>query len=115
MDRSARIFKVGKFMRENLLFVGVDVGSTTTKVAALDAAGQLLYADYQRHHAAQVKSVREALEKLEAAFPGVEVRLALTGSGAKPLAEALNVSYVQEVVANSIALRADYDPGGHRH
>ena len=64
MDRSARIFKVGKFMRENLLFVGVDVGSTTTKVAALDAAGQLLYADYQRHHAAQVKSVREALEKL---------------------------------------------------
>ena len=112
MDRSARIFKVGKFMRENLLFVGVDVGSTTTKVAALDVAGQLLYADYQRHHAAQVKSVREALEKLEAAFPGVEVRLALTGSGAKPLAEALDVPYVQEVVANSIALRADYDRVG---
>ena len=100
-------------MRETTLYVGVDVGSTTTKVAALDAeSGVLRYADYQRHHAAQVKSVREALEKLEAALPGAQVRVALTGSGSKPVAEALGVPYVQEVVANSIALRADYEQLG---
>ncbi len=100
-------------MRETTLYVGVDVGSTTTKVAALDAeSGVLRYADYQRHHAAQVKSVREALEKLEAALPGAQVRVALTGSGSKPVAEALGVPYVQEVVANSIALRADYEQVG---
>ena len=96
-------------MRTNSLLVGVDIGSTTTKVAALDAATrQLLYADYQRHHAAQAVSVIQALEKLGRAFPGAQFRFAFTGSGSKPLAEALALPYVQEVVANSIALRADY-------
>ena len=96
-------------MSDRKLFVGIDVGSTTTKVAALDADTQaLVYADYQRHHAAQVKSVYEALEKLAQHISDAQISLALTGSGSKPLAEALSVPYIQEVVANSIALRADY-------
>ena len=100
-------------MSKKDLYVGVDVGSTTTKVAALDArTKQLIYSDYQRHHAAQARSVYQALEKLSAAFPDARIRLALTGSGAKPLAEALDVPYVQEVVANSIALREEYNDVG---
>ena len=32
--------------------LGIDVGSTTTKIAALgEDSGELLYADYRRHHA----------------------------------------------------------------
>ena len=96
-------------MSERKLYVGIDVGSTTTKVAALDVGSrELVYADYQRHHAAQIKSVYEALVKLGQTFPEAQLRLVLTGSGSKPLAEALDVPYIQEVVANSIALRADY-------
>ncbi len=95
------------------LSVGIDVGSTTTKIAVLDdATGTLLYADYQRHHARQAESVRLALEHMEARFPGAQLRLALTGSGSKPLAEALGVSYIQEVVANAAALRSKYDSVG---
>ena len=99
---------------KHTLQVGIDVGSTTTKIVALDAqTRQVLYSDYQRHHAAQVKSVSDALWKLYAALPEAgEVHLALTGSGAKLLSEALGVPYVQEVVANAIALRDAYGQVG---
>ena len=98
---------------KRLLHVGVDVGSTTTKIAALDGeTGKLLYADYQRHHAAQVKSVSEALWKLLGAFPDAQLRLAMTGSGAKGLTDELGVPYIQEVVANSVALRSGWESVG---
>ena len=86
--------------------LGIDVGSTTTKIAALgENSGELLYADYRRHHAEQRKSVIQALYDFDRQFPGAEVSLVLTGSGAKPAADAAGVPFIQEVVANSIALR----------
>ena len=99
-------------MNTKTLSVGIDVGSTTTKIAVLNEDGGLLYADYQRHHARQAESVRLALEQLEQRFPGAELRVALTGSGSRPLANALNVAYIQEVVANAAALRTRYDNVG---
>ncbi|MCC8121237.1 MAG: acyl-CoA dehydratase activase [Oscillospiraceae bacterium] len=89
--------------------MGVDVGSTTTKVVVLRKADrQILYSEYKRHHAAQVRSVLNALHAVTEQFPGQPLRLALTGSGAKFIAESLQVPYIQEVVANSIALREKY-------
>ena len=96
-----------------ILQVGIDVGSTTTKIAALDVKSRrVIYSDYQRHHADQVKSVSDALWKLYGRFPDAQFHLALTGSGAKRLGDALGVPYVQEVVANSIALRSKYEDVG---
>ncbi len=96
-----------------ILHVGIDVGSTTTKIAALDTrTGRVVYSDYQRHHADQVKSVSDALWKIYGRYPDAQFHLALTGSGAKRLGDALGVPYVQEVVANSIALRAKYENVG---
>ena len=90
-----------------ILQVGIDVGSTTTKIAALDVKSRrVIYSDYQRHHADQVKSVSDALWKLYGRFPDAQFHLALTGSGAKRLGDALGVPYCQEVGANSIALRS---------
>ena len=97
----------------NVLHVGIDVGSTTTKIAAFDIkTRKVVYSDYQRHHADQVKSVSDALWKLYGHFPEAQFHLALTGSGAKRLGDALGVPYVQEVVANSIALRSKYEDVG---
>ena len=89
------------------LLVGIDVGSTTTKAAVIDGK-RLVYADYRRHNASQVQSVCHALKKLGEQFPGRQLRLAMTGSGAKPIAEVLGVPFIQEVVANAIALRENY-------
>ncbi len=91
------------------LLVGVDVGSTTTKIAAVDQmTGKIIYCDYRRHGAAQLQSVTQALELLHRRFPKARLRLALTGSGAKSVADRLDIPYIQEVVANSIALRRRY-------
>lgn len=123
-------------MDRKILHVGIDVGSTTTKIVVVDEEKriknlsskkkegknekstdmqqEILYSNYERHHADQVRSVFLALEKLKDKFKdiSVEVHLALTGSGAKILSELLGVAYVQEVVANSIALRSQYEEVG---
>lgn len=99
-----------KTPEKQLLLVGVDIGSTTTKIIAINQeSGQTVLSDYKRHHAAQVQSVYEAIRQLDTHFPNARMRLALTGSGAKFISEALGVPYIQEVVANSIALRERYD------
>lgn len=39
------------------LFLGIDVGSTTVKVAILDSDNNVLFSDYERHFA----NIRETL------------------------------------------------------
>lgn len=98
-----------KILKAQLL-VGVDVGSTTTKIVAVDAKSKdIVFSDYRRHNAAQVQSVYHAVNQLIERFPEAQVRLVLTGSGAKLIAESLDVPYIQEVVANSVALKERYD------
>ena len=98
---------------KTVLHIGIDIGSTTTKIAALDTRlNRVVHSDYQRHHADQVKSVASALGELAARFPDAQCHLAMTGSGAKKLADRLGLPYVQEVVANSIALRSKYEDVG---
>ncbi|MBQ7534574.1 MAG: 2-hydroxyacyl-CoA dehydratase [Stomatobaculum sp.] len=93
--------------------LGIDVGSTTTKIAALpEGSGRAVYIDYRRHHAEQRKSVIRALQEFARKYPEAEVSLVLTGSGAKLMADAADVPFIQEVVANSLALREYYGTVG---
>lgn len=95
------------------LLVGIDVGSTTTKIVAVDPEqGTILYSNYRRHHAKQLKSVVRAVEEFARECPDVPVRIALTGSGAKPVAKKMDVPFVQEVAANAIALQDKYESVG---
>lgn len=95
------------------LLIGIDVGSTTTKITVLDAGIEtLLYSDYRRHHADQLASVLFAIREAAERFPDCDARIILTGSGAKPVAEAAGTPYIQEVVANSIALKKTYETVG---
>ena len=94
---------------QTVIRIGVDVGSTTTKIAAIDGKDkQLLFSSYDRHHAMQLDSVCKALKKVKDVVAGNMVRLIFTGSGARGIAEHLGVPFIQEVVANSIALKKDY-------
>ena len=91
------------------ILVGIDVGSTTTKVAVMEAAtGKVLFSDYTRHHSDQLQSVSRAVKLVKETLAGRSFLTAMTGSGAKHLSEELEIPYVQEVVANSIALKAMY-------
>ena len=91
------------------LLVGIDVGSTTAKIAVMDAAShEMLMRRYVRHHAQQANCLKSLLAELDQRFEGIPMRAALCGSGGAALAEALDLPYVQEVVANSLAVGANY-------
>ena len=95
------------------LRMGIDVGSTTTKIVILGEDGEeLLLSDYTRHHSQQLASVERALKLAEKQFSDACFHVTMTGSGAKSLAEELEISYVQEVVANSIVLKSRYQEIG---
>ena len=93
-----------------VLLTGIDVGSTTTKIVAVQPDnGKIVYSEYRRHNAAQVKSVYDALKRLEKAFPHARIRLSLTGSGAKLMADRLGSSRKFSGTAGTIW------PGTDRH
>ncbi|HAM15479.1 MAG TPA: activase, partial [Eggerthellaceae bacterium] len=91
------------------LLVGIDVGSTTVKGVAVDPeTNQVVCAAYLRHHAHQLKTAVNVVRELQRSIGDATVQVAVTGSGGKDLADALGAPYVQEVIANSIAVAARY-------
>ncbi|MDR1760802.1 MAG: acyl-CoA dehydratase activase [Fibrobacter sp.] len=89
------------------LWIGMDVGSTTVKIAVVDPqTGKLLHNSYQRHNAMQAEKVMELLKEAHAMFPGKKFGVAFCGSGGQPFAEATHAFFVQEVVANALAVRS---------
>ncbi len=91
------------------LLVGIDVGSTTGKIAVFDPNTQeVLFRRYLRHHARQVECVKNLFLEVKEAFPHTSLRAAFCGSGGAALASALDLPYVQEVVANALAVSRFY-------
>lgn len=92
-------------MSERKVKLGIDIGSTTVKAVALDAeTGKVVYSEYTRHEAKQLQTVLQVLARVGKACPNSDIRCAMTGSGAAPLAQAVGAFYVQEVVANALAV-----------
>ena len=98
-------------MKEIMKYVtlGLDIGSTTVKAVLTDrASGRILFRRYQRHHAEQRRTLCQLLGEIRDRFAGLPMRVAVCGSGGRPLADQMGVCYVQEVVANGAAVRALY-------
>ncbi len=86
------------------LHIGIDVGSTTVKLAILDDAHEVRYAVYQRHHADVRATIVEVLEAAAADFGDERMTIAITGSGGLLLAQWLGIEFVQEVIASKTAV-----------
>ena len=84
---------------ENILHVGLDVGSTTVKIVVIDSNNKEIYSDYTRHFSDTKNTVCKVLENLAERFPDSKFTIALTGSGAMSAATFLGLPFIQEVVA----------------
>ena len=89
--------------------LGIDIGSTTVKVAVIDDNNKILFADYERHYANIQETLASLLKKCKGELGELSLRPNITGSGGLTLSGYLHIPFVQEVVAVATALQ-DYAP-----
>ena len=94
------------------LRVGIDVGSTTVKIAVLDNDDKIIYSDYQRHRAdirsTIISVVTQAFDELEKTLPAGKnqtLSVKVTGSGGLSVSQWLNIPFIQEVIAATTAVK----------
>ncbi|MCI9211774.1 MAG: 2-hydroxyacyl-CoA dehydratase [Ruminococcus sp.] len=93
----------------DLYSLGIDIGSTTVKIAVLNSSREILFSDYERHFANIQETLSDLLGRALYALGSIRVSPVITGSGGLTLATHLGVPFVQEVIAVSSALQ-DYAP-----
>ena len=84
--------------------LGIDIGSTTVKIAILSEDNELLFSDYERHFANIQETLSSLLQKAYDALGDMTLAPMITGSGGLTLAKHLGVPFVQEVISVSTAL-----------
>ena len=86
------------------LHIGIDVGSTTVKVAVLDDENTIQHSCYKRHHADIRATIIEVVGEAAEQYPDTPMTIAITGSGGLLLAQWLGIEFVQEVIASKTAV-----------
>ena len=89
--------------------LGIDIGSTTVKIAILNKEGQIIFSDYQRHYANIQETLAAIVSKAFDELGDLPVSPVITGSGGLALSKHLDIPFVQEVVAVATSLK-DYAP-----
>lgn len=89
---------------KNLIYLGLDVGSTTVKLVALDRNYKILYSRYERHYADIRKTIRELINDAYGNFKNYDLKVMTTGSGGLSVSKWLNIGFIQEVVASTNAI-----------
>ena len=85
--------------------LGIDIGSTTVKIAILDDAHHILFSDYKRHYANIRETLSSLLEDAYKKLGNITLHPMITGSGGLTLANHLGVPFVQEVIAVATSLK----------
>lgn len=85
--------------------LGIDIGSTTVKIAILDEAHNIMFSDYERHYANIRETLSALLQKSYEKLGNIVLHPMITGSGGLTLANHLKVPFNQEVIAVATALQ----------
>lgn len=89
----------------NLYNVGIDIGSTTVKVVVLNKKQELVYSRYERHYADIKNKLQEILNEAYEVLGNAKLTLMITGSGGMNFANSIGVSFTQEVIAATKAIK----------
>ena len=86
------------------LLLGVDIGSTTAKIALIDD-GELVYSKYERHFSQVRQKTLELVEEIRGLLEGRSFTVAVSGSAGLGMANAARLSFVQEVYSTAECVR----------
>lgn len=89
---------------KKLLRLGLDVGSTTVKLAILNSESKLIYSRYKRHFSDIKKTILNLVEEAFEIFKDESLTINVTGSGGLSVSQWLNVTFIQEVIAATEAI-----------
>jgi len=84
--------------------VGLDIGSTTVKIAVIDDKGNLIHKQYERHYSDIHNTVREIIKNSAEKLRNRFIKISVTGSGAIDVSKYLGIDFVQEVTASTYAI-----------
>lgn len=84
---------------------GIDIGSTTVKLAIIDEEGKTVFGKYRRHLANTKQTLIGLLDEARDTLGDIAISACITGSGAIGIAKSLGIKFVQEVVAVATALK----------
>jgi len=85
--------------------LGIDIGSTTVKIAILDENHNILFSDYRRHYANIRETLSTLLSQAYEKLGNLTLHPMITGSGGLTLANHLGVPFTQEVIAVATSLK----------
>ncbi|MCM1112489.1 MAG: 2-hydroxyacyl-CoA dehydratase [Muribaculum sp.] len=85
--------------------LGIDIGSTTVKIAILDERHEILFSDYRRHYANIRETLSALLQQAYEQLGNLSLHPMITGSGGLTLANHLGVPFTQEVIAVATSLK----------
>ena len=92
-------------IRNKNVTLGIDIGSTTVKIAILDADHNILFSDYKRHYANIRETLSSLLTRAYNQLGNLTLHPMITGSGGLTLANHLGVPFTQEVIAVATSLK----------
>jgi predicted CoA-substrate-specific enzyme activase len=90
---------------ERKMRLGIDLGSTTAKLVALDNEMRIVFKDYRRHNALVADTLESMLKAARKRLGDVEISAAVTGSAGLGLSERFDIPFVQEVIAAAETVR----------
>ncbi|MGI9861703.1 acyl-CoA dehydratase activase [Moorella naiadis] len=88
-------------------FLGIDVGSVSAKIVALDPEKRMLFETYLRTHGNPIEALQEGFQQLEKDLPDLQVlAVGSTGSGRHLAAAMVGADTVKnEITAHAVAAR----------
>ncbi|MBO5529296.1 MAG: 2-hydroxyacyl-CoA dehydratase [Bacilli bacterium] len=95
-------------MKNTTYSLGIDLGSTTVKVALLDQEGNVLFGKYLRHGSKARDTLLLELDQILVEYGDIPVYPCMTGSSGLSLSKYANVPFVQEVESSFNAIKALY-------
>ncbi len=101
----AKQYRPEPLRSERKLYIGIDIGSTSSDVVVLDHAGKVVFCDYRRTKGSPVETARSQLDEVFGQInPSDVVFAAATGSAGRFLAKLLDITFINEVPAQAEAV-----------
>ena len=88
-----------------MIFLGIDVGSTTVKTVILNEKYEILSKSYERHLAKPKELVLDKILQIQKTYAGEQFSVAIAGSAGMGIAKNCKIPFVQEVFATSLGVK----------